>query len=414
MLLNSFKLNINNFHYYSLGLVLLTIPLPMMFNNIAIILFSFLSLLNIKKAKFKFNISDLFFPIIFLCSVISLVYSCNVTFGIKGIEKTLSYIVFFAFIPTLSIQKRQLFKLFKLFAYLNLLLIIYCFIIAVYNVFELESFYVFNPDNLVNENLFLYHRFSKPIGFHAIYFSVYLVFSSCILWYEIENIKNKKLHYLILFIFLIGIGLLQSFAVLIAYLLIIFVYFVFFNHKKVNRRYFVLMILLLIVSMSVFHKKANGFGEKILSYNIEENVHSKKWNSLNIRLAKWECAIEVVKNHMLFGTGVGCSQTLLNEMYLKKHFEIGYNKSFSTHNQYLHYAVEFGVLGLLIYFAFLIVGFYESFINNNFLMFSLIILLLICGITENILTLNKGIVFFSVFYYASKKFNNEKLSNEIE
>ncbi|GHC44486.1 hypothetical protein GCM10008083_03790 [Ulvibacter litoralis] len=151
---------------------------------------------------------------------------------------------------------------------------------------------------------------------------------------------------------------------------------------------------------TIFYQKAKVFDGEVFNYSIEEDVHSRNWNSLNIRLAKWECALEVFKeNNILIGSGVGCTQDKLDEMYQKKNFTIGINKRFNTHNQYLHYLVTLGILGVLAYLIFLIAGLYKSLTTNDFLLFAIIAMITICSVTENIFGLNKGIVFFTSIYY---------------
>ena len=161
-----------------------------------------------------------------------------------------------------------------------------------------------------------------------------------------------------------------------------------------------LLALIILLPATIFYQKAKVFNGRVFKYNIEEDVHSTNWNSLNIRLAKWECAIDVFKeNNLLLGNGVGCTQDKLDEMYLKKNFTIGIDKRFNTHNQYLHYLVTLGILGLATYLIFLTAAFYKTIISKNYLLFSITSIIAICSVTENIFGLNDGIVFFASMYY---------------
>lgn len=393
---------IDKLHYFSFGAVVFTIPFPMLFNNIAIFIFIFFSLLNIKRARLKQNFINYLFPLIFLLSLFSLIYTCNFDSGIKMIEKILSFVIFFLFVPTLSITKDQINKVLNLFVIGSILVLFIFLTIAFSHVLNTGSFYIFNTENLVNENYFFYHRFTKPFDIHAVYFGIYLVFSSCILLNDFQN-KNKKVklkRLIILFIFAIGIYLTQSFAVLSVYFIVLLVFLLHLNRRKINFKKMSLLALLILLPVTIFYQKAKVFDGKVFKYNIVEDVHSNNWNSLNIRLAKWECAIEVFKeNNFLLGSGVGCTQDKLDEMYLKKNFTIGINKRFNTHNQYLHYLITLGILGLVAYLMFLVAAFYKSLKSSNFLLFSLLAIIIICGVTENIFGLNDGIVFFASIYY---------------
>lgn len=318
------------------------------------------------------------------------------------IEKILSFMVFFLFVQTLAITKEQINKVLNLFVIGSLVVLFIFLTIAVYHVLNTGSFYIFNPDNLVNENFFFYHRFTKPFDIHAVYFGIYLVFSTCILLNDFQN-KNRNLkikRVVALSILALGIYLMQSFAVLFVYFVVILVFLINLNKKMVNLKKLALLVLIILLPITIFYQKAKVFDGKVFKYNIEEDVHSSNWNSLNIRLAKWECAIAAFKENNLFlGSGVGCTQDKLDEMYKKKNFTIGIAKRFNTHNQYIHYLVTLGILGLASFLIFLTVAFYKSLISKDYLLFSIITIIAICSVTENIFGLNDGIVFFASMYY---------------
>ncbi|SDE47889.1 O-antigen ligase family protein [Ulvibacter litoralis] len=393
---------IDKLHYFSFGLVIFTIPFPMLLNNIAIFIFIFFSLLNIRRVTLNQNFINYFFFILFLLSVFSLTYTCNLESGLKMIEKTLSFIIFFLFVPTLNISNEQINKILNLFVYGCLIVLFFFLATASYNFWSTGSLYIFNPENLVNENYFFYHRFTKPFDIHAVYFGMYLVFSSCILLYNFKDQRKKIkiIRGLILILFAVGIYLLQSFAVLSVYFIVLLFFLTTLSRRKINFKKLGVLLIIILMPATIFYQKAKVFDGEVFNYSIEEDVHSRNWNSLNIRLAKWECALEVFKeNNILIGSGVGCTQDKLDEMYQKKNFTIGINKRFNTHNQYLHYLVTLGILGVLAYLIFLIAGLYKSLTTNDFLLFAIIAMITICSVTENIFGLNKGIVFFTSIYY---------------
>jgi O-antigen ligase len=387
--------------YYSLGLVILTLPFPMIFNNIAIFIFVFFSLLRIKKIRLSKNFTHLIFPAIFILSLISLFYSCDILKGFKQIEKIIAFMVFYLFLPSATIDSKRLKTLLFLFANITMIALFYCLTVALFNIFTTDSFYIYNPETFVNEQYLRYHRLASALDFHAIYFSIFLAFAASIYVYYFNSF-TKKLKKIIIFnliVLAIGLYLLNSFAVLAAFFVISISTMFFFNHSISSFKKFLILVLILSFPTAIFINKAKAINTSFLIYNIEEDQHSKKWNSLNIRLAKWECAFEASKDSPVLGQGVGCVQTKLNEIYREKGFEIGYSKAYSTHNQYIHYLVELGAPGLIIFLTFVIMSFYQSLRKKDFLLFSIITLLAICSITENVLTLNKGIIFFTAFYY---------------
>ncbi len=395
------ELNKEQLQFYSFGLVILTLPFPMMLNNIAIMLFVLFSLFRIKKIKLSKRVSHFFFPAIFILSMVSLLYTCDVFRGYKNVEKISAFITFYLFLPSLVIDNKKMKRLLLLFANFTLIVLLYCLAVGVYNIVTTDSYYIYNPETFVNEQYLRYHRLAYAIDFHAIYLSIFLAFSASVFIHYFNSFskKGKRITVFKLVILATGMYLLNSFAVLASFLVIVISALFFFNHGISTFKKILIVLLILSLPTAIFINKAKAFDTSFLNYNIEDGQHSKKWNSLNIRLAKWECAVEAAKDRPLMGQGVGCVQVKLNEVYKDKGFEIGYSKGYATHNQYLHYLVELGIPGILIFLVFLIMGFYHSIRDKSFLLFSLMTLLTLCSMTENVLTLNKGILFFTAFYY---------------
>lgn len=398
------KSSLDNIQFFLFSLIVLTLPLPMLINNIAIILFVIFSLLKIKEIKIAKPSEKWFFPIIFVLGLVSMSYSCGVNNSWKYLERILSFPLFFIFTPTLNVDKDRIIKLLYNFANLCLLLLIYCFLVAVYNIYSTKSLYIFNPENLVNEYFFTYHRFAAPIKFHAAYFSIFLSLSLFIFFHKFYKTRKNKIYTLIkIATIILGIFLLQSFSVIFATFLLALILFFFIKFSLPKLVKLLVAISLLLSVGYVFYEKAGNFSADFLEYNITDDIHSKQWNSLNIRLAKWQSALAATADSNFIGTGVGCSQQLLDKVYKKNGFQIGLDKHFSTHNQYLNYLVELGVLGAFLFISFLAWSLVVVYKQKNYFLLILIVLLGVFSLTENVLTLNKGIVFFSTFYYLFRK-----------
>lgn len=398
------KNSLDNIQFFLFSLVVLTLPLPMLINNIAIILFVVISLFKIKEIKIAKPSEKWFFPIIFVLGLVSLSYSCGADNSWKYLERILSFPLFFIFTPTLNVDKDRIIKLLYNFANLCLLLLIYCFLVAAYNIYSTKSLYIFNPENLVNEYFFTYHRFVAPIKFHAVYFSLFLSLSLFIFFHKLYKTRKNKIYTLIkIAIIILGIFLLRSFAVISATFLLALILFFFVKLSLPKLVKWAVAFSLLLSLGYVFYEKAGNFSAEFLEYNIADDIHSKQWNSLNIRLAKWESAIAASEDSNFVGTGVGCSQQLLDKVYKEKGFQIGLDKHFSTHNQYLDYLVELGILGMFLFISFLIWSVIVVYKQKNYFLLIIIILLGLTSFTENVLTLNKGIVFFTTFYYLFRR-----------
>ncbi|MBC6490791.1 O-antigen ligase family protein [Flavihumibacter stibioxidans] len=81
-------------------------------------------------------------------------------------------------------------------------------------------------------------------------------------------------------------------------------------------------------------------------YNSE--LTADQWNGANIRLAVWDCGIELAKNNMLLGTGLGDKMDELMKVYETKGFSFGVKANRNLHNNYLDAWVTFGLAGLVL------------------------------------------------------------------
>lgn len=388
------RLKLNQIWFFLLLVVLITLPFSMIANNIAIALLAVVSLFFIDyKRVVNYNFT-LFFPVIFALSALSLSYNCDVESGLKSLEKIMVFPLFYFLIPGLRIDKTQFKKINLTFALAVTLGLVYCFLYAFHNVISTESLYIYNPATFVNENFFKYHRFSSAIGMHAIYLSIYTLFSLLIIIRNRSFLKTWQLIIWVAFL-LLSMFLLNSFAVLFAGLALFSLYMIFTS--KIKKFGIYLLPIFLVIAGWLFYAKGGNFQKDFYQYEMSAGKHSGQWNSVNERLAKWECGLQATQSQLPLGTGVGCEQPVLNQVYKERNFKLGLMYNFSTHNQYIDYALSLGIPGVIAYFSFLIWGLISAIKQRKMLLFSILSILMIVSITENVLTLNKGIVFFALF-----------------
>ncbi|MDO6604344.1 O-antigen ligase family protein [Arenibacter palladensis] len=402
------SLNFKNIQFYSILLLAVTITLPMLINNIVIIFNLAIAIIGLFLNKYiRLNSIQICLIILFITSLISIFYSCNFHEALKVLEKYLSFIVFPFIFSCVNLDNKEIHIIKYGFVFSVITVLLFSLGMAIYNSIENESIYILNPENLVLENQFRYHRLMTNANISATIFAMYIVFSvgiilndSCL---NISSIRYNKSLVLLIVTLCFSLYLMSSFTAYLALgaTLTSILFFI-----KLPKIYYLLIILPIVFALLIFNIKAKGMDSHILKYNITDNIHNKNWNSLNIRLAKWECAIELIEDTFPIGTGVGCSQISLNNKYKEKGFEIGYNKKFSTHNQYLHYLVESGLLGLLAFINLLFIGLYQSYINQNYTLNVIFTLLIIFSLTDSVLIVNKGIVFFSFFICLASKIRN--------
>jgi O-antigen ligase len=74
-----------------------------------------------------------------------------------------------------------------------------------------------------------------------------------------------------------------------------------------------------------------------------------QWNGANIRIAVWECAWTVTRDHPLLGTGLGDKMDELKKAYAAKGFVFGIQNNRNVHNTYLDVWMSLGLIGLLLF-----------------------------------------------------------------
>ncbi|WP_299121223.1 O-antigen ligase family protein [uncultured Winogradskyella sp.] len=378
----------------------------MLANNIAIFLMLFVFALSIidKKIQFKINRLNYFLILIFFFSTISIIYSCDTSSGFKVLEKYLVFLIFPISIQLSGIGEKRIQIIKYAFVLSVVLVFFYALLLAGYYSIQTGTTSVFNPENLVLENRFTYHRLMENANISATVFALYLTLSIVIL-FETFIIKKSHSKHRLKAILLIGflgliIALMNSFT---AYMALGVISISTAYYLKIKLKYYLFFLIPILLSITFFSIKTKGIDKDIFKYNLTDDIHNTNWNSLNVRLAKWECTLNVIKETFPFGIGVGCAQKTLNKKYKEMGFQVGYDKKFSTHNQFLHYLLESGIITLLLFITLLVYGLYYSIKKKNYYLYTILILLSISSLTDNFLIVNKGIVFFAFFICLASK-----------
>lgn len=393
---------LNLVQYYLLVGTGISLLAPMLINNIFVALLLVTSFFKLARHKYKLNVLAGLFTTLFLLASISLLYSCDVPNGLKKLEKWLSFIIFPIVFGTMTLTKKQFRNLLLSFAFATILMVLVALIIATYKSYVNGSILIFNKRNLVIENFFRYHRLSQNIKFHATYLSIYLAFSLFVLIYysfwsrDLLPLKRNLKFFIILFGVLVLV-LLDSFAIVFAFFSgLVLLMFFFWNIGKKNK-YLLLVVFGICVGFVFFNKVRGKVDQSTFKFSYSDSPTSTRWNSLNVRLAKWQCALEVYMDNAPFGVGTGCNQSKLQQKYTEKGFILALNKNYTSHNMYLRFLTENGIASFFVFLTLLSYGFYRAYRRKKYFLFVLIWLLTISSITEEVLSINKGIVFFTFF-----------------
>ena len=252
------------------------------------------------------------------------------------------------------------------------------------------------------------------MGKQAVYFAFYVSVAIIIYVYQLVNSVHKApagiIYLAILWLFVI-IFLLASRTAMFSLLLILSIYSgnILIQRKKYMEIsiFFFSLIIGSVILVKLFPKTLNRFkGTTEMNYqfdnkNTENHFNAdfdkNKWNSSNTRAAIWTCAMEVWKEHPVWGTGIGDKKDELQKKYEEKNFWFAINTNKSTHNQYLDVLISMGIIGLLIFvICYFIFPLWIFFKQKQSFAIMLFLLLALCLITENMFSRYQGIVLLAL------------------
>lgn len=140
----------------------------------------------------------------------------------------------------------------------------------------------------------------------------------------------------------------------------------------------------------------------------QDSSLGRTWDGLQIRLAIWNCAAGVIQQHPFTGVGVGDTQQILQTTYENRKFYFASRHNiYNAHNQFIEQWLMTGVAGCILFILSLAVPLIHSLKSGNlFYSLFLIIFIFFC-LTESILEVTKGVVWFSFFnsIFAFRKSN---------
>jgi O-antigen ligase len=343
----------------------------------------------------------------FALNALSQLYSSNVKEANFELEKKLSFIAFpLIFFTSAFITSDRIKLILKFFVLACLLACAICISNAIIHLVQGDRSYLF------------YHQLASPLGFHAVYFSMYVGFCLFMVlfdafgnWASIR--KSQKLLYVcVLVFFFLFIVLLSSKTMLVSTVAIIALKFT-FGHVQNKLRAFSIMAIAAI-ALSIIITKAPYISDRfneIFQENYAEVLTRTDYQNFHftggtIRLAIWRSVFEVLdqQNAWLLGVGIGDAQDLLTANYNTKHIYpgdavLGFKgfTHYNAHNQYLQFLLSTGIIGLVLFVTILVYAFVKSWQTKNSLLLSILFLFCSFCFTESVLSSHKGVVFFLFF-----------------
>lgn len=401
-------------------LLLTTLPISLLINNVFFIFFILTSIIY-KNKKFTSHRFSMFLPILlFLWMALSYFWSVDIDRTIKAIPKEIALILLplmFLFFTSFTTQQKQ--KIIKYYSYSMVLYVMYFLTRALINFLitkEISYFFYHGPDNETDTGL-------VPKLLNAIHFSVYVALA--FFYFLIKENKNIA-NYLILTLLFVFVILLSSKNVIVIFILLIFIQ-LFFYSKIANRLRLknIFLILLLLSILISFGKIKERFlvefrtnTEKSLSHNVvlnkekgvnnvsiieawqnESFTHNDYFPGTAFRVYQIRMFFEFLKEEPIFWKGFGLNASLdkLKEKEKKRNLYPGYG-TFNFHNQYVQNFAELGLIGFLLLISILFLNINKAFKNKDFMHIAFAVLMISLFLTESFLWRQRGVLFFTVFY----------------
>lgn len=131
-----------------------------------------------------------------------------------------------------------------------------------------------------------------------------------------------------------------------------------------------------------------------------------------------DCSLELMKGpEFFFGYGTGDFRDVLRDCFKEKNYLSLYEKGLDSHNEYFAQLHRYGIVGLIIFAALLIVPFRYALKYRSPLLAVFVILFAITALFENVFSAQKGVTFFALFcpllmLHARKKYESYPTAQE--
>lgn len=407
-ILNSFKAKPLESTLQSLLLLTaFTIPLPIKINSISVVI---LTISIVGYAIYKrdkkgplFNKSEKFkillFGSLYVIQILGLLYTTNFNGAKHHLEVKATILLFPVLFSVYKIRPKLKRKLLLVF-------LLSCNILCLFALYFHFSFYTKNDFYYALSNIgFLVYTGLPETGIHPVYFSSYLLFSIVIAHFFLSSSESKGLKLLIILdvLFLsFFILLLSSRVIIITYLLFLFSFLLAtLRHRSLAFKLVTFVVAFGLLGVSLYslpiaNRKLTNIVNQLSDKNLQ-NERGDYIDGVSTRTQKWKASIIIAKESFFFGVGTGDAGLALQKAYREIGFSEGIQRKFNSHNEYLQEFIRHGIVGLIILILCYSYSVLLSVKSRDYLFFSFMVIIILFSLTESILSVQKGVVFYSFF-----------------
>ncbi|MBD79825.1 MAG: hypothetical protein CL840_13000 [Crocinitomicaceae bacterium] len=244
---------------------------------------------------------------------------------------------------------------------------------------------------------------------HISYFAMYLNLGLVICFYLI--IRNETNFYSWRNISLIVLSFVFALATFLStsrngFLALIFILLIVSAYAIIRYRKWLLgisIVLIMWIVASSFLKdinsgKASFHGlDQIGKVMNREEVDKDEGESTAVRVLIWTSTWNLIKENPILGVGTGDIKDGLMDDYKLSQYSEPYRKNYNSHNQYLQSFAALGIIGLLLLLSMFAYPAFVALQKTNYLYLMFIINVAVSCLTESILEVQAGVVFFVFF-----------------
>ena len=404
----------NKISYYHLVMLMASLPFDLFYSHIILISLTLHTIIHLKKEKFRslFSSRLLIIPSVLYISIIATIYTINIPAAFTEWALRIPVLLFPVLFSLNDLDlKKYRSKLLLLFSLVCTATVFYLYADAL---FIIRHYHL--PIKALFTKSFTNHNFAQPINIHATFFSFQLVIAVVNFLYILMKKPVSRLsticYALCCFILICGIIQLSSKSIVFILFIVVNIVLPYYLLTGKSRRRFILtgfsvstLIVVLVLSLSTFRERYVTLFKDDLSTDKTEPRNS------DTRLERWRVAAERIKAKPLLGYGSGSEIGLLKDDFYNAKLYSSYLGGLNSHNEYISLIIKSGVWGLLIYLLTLIYGFKASIKKKDVAFTGFMLVIAVVSFSENILDVDKGIMFYSFFFsfFISSNTENEEV-----
>jgi O-antigen ligase len=349
----------------------------------------------------RLNVFSKLILFFFALHLVGLLYTSNLDNGLFVIEKKIWLLAIPLFVVPAIAGHRESGSIFRWIGILSMVSGGVLLMIATYRHYILDYPQAFD---YITGN-----QFEGFTPIHYVYYSMYFATGSIFLLDDIfDKVVHKKYGILLIFILITySLGIIFLVASKMAIFVYGFVVIVFLYFKIHKKRFFALCIVMLTVLAGAFfylneatRSRFEGLGADLVI--LEQDVLPEKveFTGLNLRLLFWKINIQHAWQDgvLLTGVGTGDAQDYIDSIYSLPQYKLYGYLGWDSHNQWVYSLLQLGVLGVLSLAGLYFISFNVAIRNRDLKLLAFLIITLFFSMTESILELNKGIVFFALIF----------------